>query len=289
MVGVLQVRDHREVDESRSRPGGQDPVDVTPGGGEDDVLRRERSVVAAGWFGVRLDDRGGGRHAPGAHPDVDRVGAQGRQDRGQTGAPHPVGEEQGVATPHQQGVGTPDRRQPGGFLDTRERGQLQDPQRSPTQSGQGRRPRAAERLPRHRRPARERVDGGGDEQGVGLGDGFAQEVRQGLPEGAVRDPVRREESSHAPAFPGRVRRRRPRRGPDPVTASPRVSDGWSAPARAVGRSRTVPPGQVSLSRRRSGTGPPPAGRGETPPGPAVRPSTEIHSCAKTRPTAGSLR
>ena len=200
VVRVLQVRDHREVDESRALSRDQDPVDVTLGGGEDGVLRLQRSVIAAGRFVVGLDEGGGSGDAPGAHPHVDRLGAQGRQQTGHTGAPHPVGEKQGIAAPHQQRVGVPDRWHPSSLLDARQRRQLQDPQRSPTQFSQRRGTLAADRSPRHTGPAGEGVDRGGDEQGVGLGDRFAQQVDQRVVDAAVLDPGRCEESSHVPTF-----------------------------------------------------------------------------------------
>jgi len=54
VVGVLQVRDHREVDESGPLPGDQDPVDLAVGRREDDVLGLQRSVGAAGRVDVGL-------------------------------------------------------------------------------------------------------------------------------------------------------------------------------------------------------------------------------------------
>jgi hypothetical protein len=138
VVWVLEVRDHREVNESRSLSRDQDSVDVTVGRGEDDVLRLQRSIVPAWRLAVGLDEGGGGSDAPGAHPHVDRLGAQCRQEPGQTRAPHPAGEKQGVAAPEQQGVGVADRWHPGSLLDARQRRQLQDPQRFPTQFTQRR-------------------------------------------------------------------------------------------------------------------------------------------------------
>jgi hypothetical protein len=55
VVRVLEVRNHREVDESGSLSRDQDSVEVTLGCGEDDVLRLQRCVVPAGRFAVSLD------------------------------------------------------------------------------------------------------------------------------------------------------------------------------------------------------------------------------------------
>src|SRR5256714_5828254 len=59
VVRVLQVRDHREVNETCSVSRDQGSVNVTLGRGEDDVLRLHRPLSPAWRFAVGLDEGGG--------------------------------------------------------------------------------------------------------------------------------------------------------------------------------------------------------------------------------------
>ncbi len=172
---MVHVREDREVDDAQRliATGGRLPVDEV------------------------LPDTGGHHHAPGAQSHPDRL-VQRRQEIRQPGLPHPVAQVQGVAAVHQQDVCLSDPGDPALFVDAGQRGELQHAQGLPTQFAHG----GAGFLSADEPPCRRRtahgvpVPRGGDAEGVGLGDRFAQEVDQRVVDARVLDAGGREQKLH---------------------------------------------------------------------------------------------
>ena len=176
MIRVLEVRDHRKVDQPHSVCRDQDPVDVALRRGERDLFRLDDLAAPLGWIDVGLAERGGGGNASGAHPDIDRVW-QRRQKLRQSRLLQPVRQVQGIAAPNKQRVGLPDRWDPGFVIDARQRGQLQHSHRLPTQSRQWTAGFSGDRPVAHPGAARKWIDRGGNEEGVRILDRFAKQDR----------------------------------------------------------------------------------------------------------------
>ena len=111
--------------------------------------------------------------------------------------PHPVAEVQGIAAPNLQGVRLLHRRNPGFFVDAGKRGELQHTQGLPTQLAEGGSGFSADLLPCHTSTAGEGVDAGGNEEGVGFGDRFAQHIDQRVVDALVFDARGSENKIHA--------------------------------------------------------------------------------------------
>ena len=180
-VLVIQVREDREVDDS------------------------QRAVVTGGRLPVDevLPDTGGHHHAPGAQPHPDRL-AQRRQ------------RDPPVRTAASSGTGTgrrrhspaarlsPGPRDPALFTDAGQRGELQHSQGLPTQLAHG----APGFLSADEPPCRARtghgvpVRRGGNAEGAGLGNRFAQQVDQRVVDARVLDASGREKKPQvAPGLP----------------------------------------------------------------------------------------
>ena len=163
---MIQVRKDREVDDSQRfiATGGRLPPDEV------------------------LPDTGGHHHAPGAQSHPDRL-AQRRQEIRQPGLPHPVAQVQGVAAIHQQDVCLSDPGDPAFFVDAGQRGELQHSQGLPTQLAHGGSGLSSADEP----PCPARTDlgvpvpRGGNAEGVGLGNRFAQQVDQRVVDARVLD------------------------------------------------------------------------------------------------------
>ena len=135
-----------------------------------------------------LPDPGGHHHAPGAQPHPDRL-AQRRQEIRQPGLAHPVAQVQGVAAIHQQDVCLSDPGDPAVFADAGQRGEFQHAQGFPTQLAHGGSGLvSADEPPCPLRTALGMpVPRSGDAQGVGVGNGFAQQIHQSVVDARVFD------------------------------------------------------------------------------------------------------
>ncbi len=171
---MIQVREHRKINQAQRliATGRLSPTDKL------------------------LPDQGGHHHAPGAQPHVDRV-AQRRQEVGQAGVPHPVGQIHRVAAIDQQHVGLLDGRDPMLLFNAGQRGEFQHAQRLPPQFAHGAFGFvAADEPPSHARAVGEGVAGGGDTEGVALGNRFAQQVEQRVIDAGVFDAGGCEQKFH---------------------------------------------------------------------------------------------
>jgi hypothetical protein len=193
---VIQVRNQSKVNQSSSLSRDEGPLNLSVGCSEHDVFRREHTKAVAGRIIVALSQGGGRRHAPGADSHIDRPGPQRRQQVCESGLPHPVAQIQDVAAPEQQGVSLLDRRDPIFFSYAGQRGELQYSQGLPTQFAQGGFGFSADRLPCHTSTAGVRVYRGGNEEAVGLGNRFAQQVDQRVVDARVADTRRSEKKPH---------------------------------------------------------------------------------------------
>src|SRR6266516_3570999 len=80
-----------------------------------EINEPQRFVAAGERFTLVVagsSEVGSRHHRTAARADIDRLGAQRRQEVGQSGLPHPVAQVQGTAAPNQQGVGLLDSRGP---------------------------------------------------------------------------------------------------------------------------------------------------------------------------------
>ncbi len=148
----------------------------------------------------RLTDPGGQDHAARAQPDPHGV-RQRRQQVGEPGLAHPVGEVGRVTAVDQQRVRLLDPGHPALAGQAGQRGELEDAERGPPQvahPGGGPTGEEAPGVPgvAHRVP----VGRGRDGQRRGLGDGLAEEGHEGLLDAGVGDPVRGEQELHTGPF-----------------------------------------------------------------------------------------
>ena len=193
---MVQVRNQREVNQSRSVGGDESHADFTLGCSELDVVRRKRAAAAAGRITVGFSEDRGYRHAPCAHPNVDRLLPQRRQEVCEPRLPHPVGQIQRIATPNQQCVRLLDHRNPSFLTDTGQRGELQHSQRPPAQLAQGALGFSADRLPCHASTAGEGIYRGRNEKSTGFGNRFAQQLDQRVMDASVINASGSEEKPH---------------------------------------------------------------------------------------------
>ena len=106
---------------------------------------------------------------------------------------------QGVAAVHEQNVGLLDHGDPTLFFDAGQRGELQHPQGLPTQfAHRGSGFSSADEPPCVVGAAGQGVARGGDAEGAGLGDRFAEQVDQRVADARVLDASGSEKKPHEP-------------------------------------------------------------------------------------------